>query len=360
MSTPSPDPNQSTPVEVEILDQADPLVPGVPNPLALNKGPLTAPQVVELLRFATRGKSPATLLAYSQDLRAYQHFCGDPTPQNSVLRLLMSEEGAGNYAVTRWAMHMEEAGLAPATIARRLGALKCVLREAKRFGMISWVLDVPAPKAEGVRDTRGPGKSAFEAMIRVLDGLILKGDSDTRKRAVRNRAIVRLLFDRALRRNEAVSLDLEHLDLDGRTLMILGKGRRKRELITLPEVTGEALWHWVVCRGLAPGPLFTSMNPSGQGDGRLTGRSVGRIVNELGERAGITRRVHAHGLRHSAITEALDRTDGNVRAVQKFSRHRSVQTLLVYDDNQADLGGQVASVVVGEGELGSRRGGQGS
>ena len=63
------------------------------------------------------------------------------------------------------------------------------------------------------------------------------------------------------------------------------------------------------------------------------------LVRELGEAVGI--RARPHGLRHAAITEALDRgTD--VRAVQRFSRHRDLRVLLVYDDNREDLGGKVA------------------
>jgi len=52
-------------------------------------------------------------------------------------------------------------------------------------------------------------------------------------------------------------------------------------------------------------------------------------------------------LRHAAITEALDITRGDVRAVQKFSRHRDLRTLTVYDDNRRDLAGEVAKLVAG-------------
>ena len=52
-----------------------------------------------------------------------------------------------------------------------------------------------------------------------------------------------------------------------------------------------------------------------------------------------------HGLRHASITAALDITGGDVRAVQRFSRHRNLTTLTVYDDNRLDLGGKVARLV---------------
>jgi integrase/recombinase XerC len=66
-------------------------------------------------------------------------------------------------------------------------------------------------------------------------------------------------------------------------------------------------------------------------------------VGGLGTKAGLT--VRPHGLRHLAITSALDLTKGDVRAVQKFSRHRDMRVLNTYDDNRRDLAGDVARLV---------------
>jgi integrase/recombinase XerC len=57
--------------------------------------------------------------------------------------------------------------------------------------------------------------------------------------------------------------------------------------------------------------------------------------------------VSPHGLRHAGITEALERTGGNVRAVQHSSRHRDLRTLTTYDDNRTDWAGEVAELVAG-------------
>ena len=72
---------------------------------------------------------------------------------------------------------------------------------------------------------------------------------------------------------------------------------------------------------------------------------MARIVETLGEKAKLSGTVRPHGLRHAAITEALERTNGNLRLVQRFSRHRDVRVLEVYDDNRTDLGGEVARLV---------------
>jgi integrase/recombinase XerC len=69
------------------------------------------------------------------------------------------------------------------------------------------------------------------------------------------------------------------------------------------------------------------------------------MVRALGIGVGLS--VRPHGLRHAAITAALDLT-GDLRAVQRFSRHKDVRTLTVYDDNRQDLGGDVARRVAAQ------------
>jgi len=92
------------------------------------------------------------------------------------------------------------------------------------------------------------------------------------------------------------------------------------------------------------GPLFTNFDRAGKG-ARLTGHSLYRIVRGIGRKAGLSTPVRPHGLRHAAITAALDATGGDVRAVQRFSRHAKIETVTRYDDNRRDLGGQVAKLV---------------
>ena len=95
-------------------------------------------------------------------------------------------------------------------------------------------------------------------------------------------------------------------------------------------------------RGTESGPLFLNFDRAGKGRG-LTGRSLHRLVRALGAAVGVA--VRPHGLRHAAITEALGLTRGDLRAVQRFSRHRDVRVVGRYDDNREDLAGEVARLV---------------
>jgi integrase/recombinase XerC len=95
-------------------------------------------------------------------------------------------------------------------------------------------------------------------------------------------------------------------------------------------------------RGDAPGPLLIRLDRAAAGMDRLTGDAVARLVKALGRKAGLAREVRPHGLRHEAITRALDLCPGDLRRVRHFSRHAKIGTLLRYDDNRRDEAGAIA------------------
>ena len=140
-------------------------------------------------------------------------------------------------------------------------------------------------------------------------------------------------------------LDVEDVDLPGNRISILGRGRSWKEPVTLPEPTLAALAAWLEARGSEPGPLFVNFDRAGKGR-RLSGTAVYYIVGRLGSKAGLT--VRPQGLRHLAITTALDLTNGDVRAVAEFSRHKDLRPLSRYRDNRYGLAGKVSRLVAEE------------
>ena len=101
--------------------------------------------------------------------------------------------------------------------------------------------------------------------------------------------------------------------------------------------SNRALAAWIEARGSVPGPLFTNYDRAGKGQ-RLSGTSINRLTHGLGLG-------RPHGIRHAAITEALDLMGGDVRKVARFSRHRDMRVVATYDDNRQDLAGEVARIV---------------
>lgn len=283
------------------------------------------------------GRNARTLEAYGRDLEDFRAFVRSLTLDEAAGELLGRGHGEANALALAYKTSLVERKLAAATVNRRLAALRSLVKLARTLGHVPWTLEVESAKGEAYRDTRGPGRGAVRRMLDRLDARL-----DQKGR--RDRAIVRLLFDVAFRRGEVVSLDLEHVDLEAGTIAVLGKGRTGRAKVTLPEPTKAALSAWIEVRGSEAGPLFVSLDRAARGH-RLTGKTLYKMIRELGEDLDL--RVRPHGLRHAAITEALELTGGNVRAVQRFSRHKDLRVLTVYDDNRADLAGEVATLVSG-------------
>lgn len=282
------------------------------------------------------GRNPRTFEAYGQDLQDFARHLGVKSSDEAVRSLLGHGKGAANVTAHTYRADLLSRGLAPSTVNRRLAALRSLVKLARLFNLVDFTLDVESVKSKPYRDTRGPGRSGVRLL---LDQLERRSDT----KAKRDRALVRLLYDLGLRRGEAVALDLGDLDLKAGTVSILGKGRTERETLTLPSPTRSALETWVSARGPEAGPLFLNFDRASKGQ-RLTGRSVARVLAVLGDEVGLTG-VRPHGLRHAAITEALDVTNGNFRMAQRFSRHRDSRVLSLYDDNRQDLGGEVARKV---------------
>jgi integrase/recombinase XerC len=156
--------------------------------------------------------------------------------------------------------------------------------------------------------------------------------------------MIRLMLDCGLRVGEVVGLDLEHAE--DTAVWILGKGRTERERIGLPVQTAGAIRRWLEVRGDVAGPLFQGVTRHGKvRAGRLSTRSVRRMLEEHGEALGTA--IRPHGLRHTAITAALDATNGDLRKCARFSRHANLATLERYDDNRRDVAADVAADLAG-------------
>jgi integrase/recombinase XerC len=287
-------------------------------------------RVASLLSAFYEGLNQNTLRCYRASLADFSAFLGPDAPRT----LLEAGHGEANRIVLAYRADMVRRDLAAATINNRLAAVRSLVKLARTLGIVNWALDIKGVKAAAYRDTSGCGTDGFKKLLAIAR-------KRTDAKGLRDFAILRLLYDLALRRAEVCSLDLA--DFDGSRLLVLGKGRTEKVPLTLPNPTVMALTAWLAVRGNDPGPLFVSFDQAAKGSGRITGCSIARIVADLGAAAGVA--AHPHGLRHASITAALDATGGNVRAVQKFSRHTKLDTLLVYDDARQDIAGKVAQIV---------------
>src|SRR5581483_11176356 len=157
-------------------------------------------------------------------------FLGRPDPAAAVELLITLGPGGANACALAYRVWMTDRGLSAGTVARRLVALRSACKAARRVGRITWGLDVPGPRPETYRDTRGPGAAGWPALLDAAKAAAATGTP------------------KGLR-------DLADVRLEESTVAVLGKGKTERTRLTLPEPTRAALAAWIAVRGPHPGPL---------------------------------------------------------------------------------------------------------
>ena len=276
----------------------------------------------------TSGISLKTGKEYHSDLLALGRLLNKSL--HGILEALLTSREQAFVVVGKLRQVMIESGLAPNTINRRLATIRGLMRVAREMGLIEWSLEIKSVRKENVRDTSGPGIDKVRE--------ILSEKPDTSQGA-RDRAILALLSTMGLRRAEVTALNLS--DLQESRIRVQRKGSLGYVTLSVPDATREAINAWLKFRGERPGPLFTSFDRAGKGDGRLTGRSVARITNQKGG-------CSPHALRHTAITTAIELAAGigvEFTECRQFSGHRHVDTLLIYRDEVRNTQGRLAEAV---------------
>jgi integrase/recombinase XerC len=280
-------------------------------------------------------RSPHTQRCYRLDI---ENFLAD---LGTELGKFLSLDRFEAYAlVSRYKGELIQKGLKSATINRRLAAIKSLVAFSYNCGHCEFMLEaVKGEKLCAYRDTTGIDPEAFKRVLSAIDRTSLKG--------IRDYALLMLLWSNALRRSEVSKANIGDFDPAAKTLRIFGKGKgNNSEFVSLGSGTVMAIEAWLEARGETnpDKALFCSVN-AGYRDGRLCTQAIYTVVKERCQSAGITKVMSPHRIRHSAITSALEATGGDVRRVQKLSRHSSLNTLLIYDDNRRNHQGEVTDIL---------------
>jgi integrase/recombinase XerD len=255
-------------------------------------------------------RSPRTVEAYRRDLTALGGYLGKPVGEASVEEL------------ERYTAQLRADGLSAATIARRTAAARSFFRHQQLLGARG---DNPAaavalPKRpKPLPKTLSPGEA--ERLIQAAVG--------TTPRALRDQALVELLYGAGLRVSEAVGLEKGGVDLDDRFVRVLGKGGKER-VVPVGRHATEA-----IRRYLARGRPYLDrrhrpelfLNARG---GPLTRSGAFVILRRLAEKAGLDpARIHPHLLRHSFATHLLE-GGADLRSVQEMLGHADLSTTELY------------------------------
>ena len=276
-------------------------------------------------------------------------------------------------------------GLSEATVNRRLAAIKSLLKFAHRLGISRTdgrgLCD--GERVKSYRDTRGVDMKTLRKLMKspVLrwetfckrhdlplhihtyidkdsvrecteqNAASQKNIAIEREIYLRDVAILTLLIENALRRAEVCKLNRSDLDASTCSLWILGKARgQQKERITVSRDALQSIAAYLQVRGEDGNPqggnaaLF--LNCDRRGRSRLTADGLYQIVGGHGRAIGVAN-LTPHKLRHSAITALLDATKGDVRRVQRLSRHAKIETLMIYDDARRDEQGEMSNLLSG-------------
>ena len=284
-----------------------------------------------LFTAALSQKSKATIRAYEESLANLAKFL-DAEDSKAALGMLIGYHSRldAELRVLEYIGWMQDQGLSPSTIRLRLSAIKFYIKTAYRAQWVDWTLDTEGPPQENVKEVEGPTPKQFKRILAVVDDL-------DGAMASRNRCMVYMLSFMALRISECLSLDMEHVDLERKTIAVKRKGSRvKRERRTIPHKTFEYLQQWIEVRGRGAGPLFST-----SGQGRLHRSTAYKIIRKIGAMADVPT-LHPHAFRHFSTTEALEVTGKNTRETMKHTGHKSERMVSIYEDKRADVAGDIA------------------
>src|SRR3954451_7519386 len=123
------------------------------------------PPHARLVRAFLAGRSRQTLRAYSRDLEDFARWCGAGSPGEAARLLLACDQGRANEVALAYRQQLQARGLAPATVNRRLAALRSLIKLARTLGMVTWTLEVGTLRGEALKDTRGPGREGFRRLL---------------------------------------------------------------------------------------------------------------------------------------------------------------------------------------------------
>lgn len=215
---------------------------------------------------------------------------------------------------------MHKAGLAPRSLATKVSALRSFCDWQVRQGRL-----VANPARGIVTPKQGrplPKNLDVDEMYQLLN---ITDEQDPL--AVRDRAIMELMYSSGLRLAELVGLNLADVKLDERQLRVTGKGARER-VLPVGRMAVEWLQKWLKLRPLLAGDeqeaLFVSKRKQ-----RLSARSVQERLDGWGNKQALNAHVHPHKLRHSFATHMLE-SSGDLRAVQELLGHADLSTTQIY------------------------------
>jgi len=261
-----------------------------------------------------RGASSLTLKSYRSDLDQFRGFL--------ARQGALSIDAADSRLIRVYVAHLHQLGLRKSSIGRKLAAIRSFYRFLVRRGGLAKnpAADVGSPKVP----KKLPSFLPPDELVLLLDAKPIGAGGEER-----DRAILETFYATGIRCAELRTLDLADIDRSSRTIRVLGKGGKERA-VPIGDQALAAIDVYLAIRGNRKGPLFVNRR-----GGRLTVRSIHRIVRARARGAGISRRVSPHTLRHTFATHLLD-AGADLRFIQELLGHARLSTTQKYTHVSSD------------------------
>lgn len=265
-----------------------------------------------------RRLSPHTLSNYQRDLQQAAS--------------LLQERGLHHWsAVTQHEVRALVAmwhrrGKGGTSIQRMLSSLRTFYRFLLREGLVK---DNPADGIRAPKSAKRLPKTLDQEQVgHLLDNHLLTEDGEDDPLALRDQAMMELIYSSGLRLAELVSLDIDTIDFRDGEMVVIGKGSKSRMLpVGAPAIA--AVRAWIKLRiTLIKDPNETALFVNARG-GRVSARTVQQRLARAAKLRGLDQHLHPHMLRHSFATHMLE-ASGDLRAVQELLGHANLSTTQIY------------------------------
>ncbi len=275
---------------------------------------IAARAVSDFLRhLREKNSSPHTIKAYAGDLESFAAYCGS-----------RDWKRIDHIAIRGFLSQLYERGLSKASVARALAAVRSLYRWLAQEGVVEQnpAKLVATPKLP----KKLPRVPTIEEMNSVLDGQM----PETAAFPERDRLMLELLYGCGIRNSEMTGINVDDVRISAEAILIRGKGKKER-YVPFGESVKSALAAYLPARQatLAETRKNCAALLINQRGGRLTTRSVGRIVKRIAVAKGLSPDVHPHTLRHAFGTHMLEE-GADLRAIQELLGHERLATTQRY------------------------------
>lgn len=276
--------------------------------------------IIDFARFAAKEQN---LQLPEDDTSQYMNIAFNPLIKQGKLHFY--------NVVINYIEHLNDQKQAPRTISAKIAAIKNYVNTLKAMNFIDWDISLlKGPKIEK-SEVEGPSEEMFKKLLSYVNGLWEMSSYISK----RNALMFYVLVFCGLRESEVISIKIENINFDKKTLKSPKKGYRQLKETRIPDNTLEKIKLFLKEDGRESGYLFIGKSEINPTKDKINRSTLWRIIKSICEKCGYDD-LHPHSFRHFFVTEALVASGHNTRVAMKATGHKSEKVFNDYEDKRKD------------------------